>query len=359
LRVSGRHWQPLSRKRHRGDASVIWLWLGLAALALVALAIGGLHVYLFSSYLPFVVRIFQEKPLFTPPFGQPVADAEDVKLSTPDGLLLHGCYLRTPKRRKGVILFGLEFGSNRWGCVPYCEFLRNEGYDIFTFEMRGQGDSPVQPGYEPMQWITDFEVTDFTTALVYLKGRPDRDERGIGFFGLSKGGGVGLIVAAQDPYIRCCVTDGIFATLDTAVPYMQRWITIYTITRRLPRLIPTWYYRYAGRVALRQVEGERKCRYPELEEALPKIAPRPLMMIHGGADTYIKPEMARALFARAGQPKEFWLVEGAKHNQAMQVANGEYRRRILAFFDQYLAPAAACDVAIAGPTATPQAAIAP
>jgi hypothetical protein len=63
-------------------------------------------------------------------------------------------------------------------------------------------------------------------------------------------------------------------------------------------------------------------------------------MIHGQADTYIKPEMARALFARAQEPKELWLVEGAKHNQALQVAAEEYQRRVLAFFQTHLAQAA-------------------
>ena len=56
------------------------------------------------------------------------------------------------------------------------------------------------------------------------------------------------------------------------------------------------------------------------------------LMIHGGGDTYIKPEMAQALFDRAGKPKEFWLVEGAKHNQALHVAGDEYQRRVLEFF---------------------------
>ena len=51
-----------------------------------------------------------------------------------------------------------------------------------------------------------------------------------------------------------------------------------------------------------------------------KLAPRPLLMIHGGGDTYIKPEMALALFSKARSPKDYWLVEGAKHNQALAVA---------------------------------------
>jgi hypothetical protein len=60
-------------------------------------------------------------------------------------------------------------------------------------------------------------------------------------------------------------------------------------------------------------------------------------MIHGGSDTYIKPDMARGMFDRAGPPKEFWLVEGAKHNQAIQVAGEEYQRRVLDFFLENLA----------------------
>ena len=60
-------------------------------------------------------------------------------------------------------------------------------------------------------------------------------------------------------------------------------------------------------------------------------------MIHGGSDTYIKPDMARTVFARAEAPKEFWLVEGAKHNQAIQVAGVEYQERVLQFFLEQLA----------------------
>jgi hypothetical protein len=47
--------------------------------------------------------------------------------------------------------------------------------------------------------------------------------------------------------------------------------------------------------------------------------------------------MARALFERARPPKEFWLVEGAKHNQAIQVAGEAYHQRVLAFFQDHLA----------------------
>jgi pimeloyl-ACP methyl ester carboxylesterase len=303
--------------------------------AVVTLLLLLLHIHLRRNYMHWIVRIFQEKPLFVIPRGQPIADAEDVRLTTEDGVQLAGCYLRARTIRRGVILFGLEFGSNRWSCLPYCEHLLEDGYDVFAFELRGQGDSDCPADYHPLQWVTDYEVRDTRAAVNYLKARPDADERGIGFFGISKGAGAGLEVAARDSYIRCCVTDGVFATYTTLVPYMRQWYRIYQPTSR-QGLTPSWYYGMHGLIALRWIEQERNCRFVHLEKAIARLAPRPLLMIHGGEDTYIKPETTRMLFAIARQPKELWIADGARHNQALQSAGEEYRRRVLEFFNAHI-----------------------
>jgi len=323
---------------------VFWLWLSLGAVLSVplgvALALIYLYFYLVNRHLNFMLRVFQEKPLFIIPHGQRIADAEDVHVPTSDGLSLRGCYLHSLlPDRLGVILFGLEFGSNRWACVPYCRFLVENGFDVFAVEFRGQGESDAQPGYEPRQWVTDYEVDDLRAALAYLKARPDADPKGIGFFGISKGGGAGVIAAAEDPYVRCCVTDGMFSTRGTVVLYMRKWVAIISTRYWLQRALPQWYYGLFADTTLRRISRENHCHFPPLEQAVRRLAPRPLLMIHGGADTYIKPEIAQALFARARQPKEFWLVEGAKHNQALQVAGDAYRQRVLTFFQAHLANA--------------------
>src|SRR5947207_2760584 len=227
----------------------------------VAVYLSWLYFVLRRNYLHLMVRIFQEKPLFIIPRGQPVPGAEDVHFTTPDGLTLRGCYLRAPRQRRGVILFGLEFGSNRWSCIPYCEHLLEGGYDIFAFESRSQGDSDAQPGYDPLQWVTDYEVTDMRAALAYLKSRPDADPRGIGLFGISKGAGAGLQAAVDDPYLRCFVTDGVFATFTTLVPYMRKWFAIYNDHHIRQAMIPSWYYGLLGKTGLKQVEQERHCRF--------------------------------------------------------------------------------------------------
>jgi pimeloyl-ACP methyl ester carboxylesterase len=319
---------------------VLLFWLGLLLTGLPALAVLvwllGLYFYLCRKYLHLVVRIFQERPLFVVPRGQPVEGAEDVRFTTRDGRTLAGCYLRGRGARSGVVLFGLEFGSNRWSCVPYCEALLERGYDVFAFESRGQGDSDPQPGYEPLQWVTDFEVEDTRAALDYLGGRPDADPKGVGFFGISKGGGAGLVAAAADPRVRCCVTDGIFATYTTLVPYMRQWFRIYNRSEHFHGLLPSWYYGVVGLTALRLIQRQRGCHFPHLENALPRLDSRPLLMIHGEADTYIKPSMAEALYERVKGPKEFWLVDGAKHNGALALAGAAYERRVLEFFERHL-----------------------
>jgi predicted alpha/beta hydrolase len=315
--------------------------LGLALTCLVPFGIGvyliSLSIYLRVKYVKIMVRIFQEKPLFVVPRGEPLPEAEDVTFRSRDGVTLRGCYLTARQPRRGVILFGLEFGSNRWSCRPYVEHLLDAGFDVFAFETRNQGESGETPGYDPLQWVTDYEVADARAALAYLKARPDADPRGVGFFGISKGGSAGLFLAAADRTVRCCVTDGAFGTYTTLVPYMRKFFKLYNQRYGMQMILPSWYFGMFGLIGLMQIERKRHCHFPHLEGAMRRLR-QPLLMIHGEADAYIRPNMARALFGfAASATKDFWLAPDSKHNQALHEHSVEYRRRVLEFFEAHLA----------------------
>ena len=173
--------------------------------------------------------------------------------------------------------------------------------------------------------MTDYEVRDAKAAVAYLKSRPDADPRGVGFFGISKGAGAGLFAAARDPYVRCCVTDGVFAVYTTLVPYMRHWFRIYNNRILIQGLIPSWFFGLIGLTAVRRCRATTPLPLPASGARPAAVGSRPLLMIHGADDTYIKPEMARSLFRCASDPKELWIVEGAKHNQALTRG----RRRVL------------------------------
>jgi uncharacterized protein len=318
----------------------MWTALGLLLLLLPLLLIGGLVGYISyfvrKNLLGQLERGFVEKPLFIIPRGEPDPTAEDVRFPTAGGLRLQGVYFRTPVTpRKGVILFGIEYGSDRWSCRSYCDPLLAAGYDVFAYEPRNQGKSESIPGYEPLQWITNYEVEDARAALAYLKGRADKDPRGVGLFGVSKGANAGLALAAEDSWVRCIVTDGAFGLVSVMLPYMRHWIRIYNKNFLVHGLMPAWFYAHMARAGVRRVQRTLKVGFFHLEDVAENIR-QPLLMIHGEADSYIKVEMARALFRRAAGPKEFWAVSGAKHNQSISVAGDEYARRVVAFFDEQL-----------------------
>ncbi|HEY2787714.1 MAG TPA: alpha/beta fold hydrolase [Fimbriiglobus sp.] len=317
-----------------------WTWWTVWSVA-IAIPVFCALVYLAFTffrrqYLPNVVRIFEERPLFIIPRGNPDPSAEDVTFPSTDGLNLCGCFL--PARgepRRGAILFGLEFGSTRWSAGPYCERLRDAGYDVFAYEPRNQGDSDGQSDYDPLQWVTDRDAADAQAALEYLLSRPDSDGR-VGVFGISKGGSAGLLAAASHPAVACAVTDGAFATYTTMVPYMRRWISIYRPGTPSRNWVPDWFYGLVAMAAVREVAIKRRVRFPHVESVVKRFG-RPLLMIHGGADTYIKPTMAHKLgsYAKTGTA-EVWVVEKAKHNQALHVAGEEYHRKLVEFFDEHL-----------------------
>jgi dipeptidyl aminopeptidase/acylaminoacyl peptidase len=320
---------------------IFWFYVGLFLAVppiVVGLVLAVLYLYVRWKFMGQITRIFQEKPLFVIPRGEPDPRAEEVTITAADGLALRGCYFTTTAvRRRGVILFGLEFGSNRWACRQYCQSLLEAGYDVFAMEPRNQGESDRDPNYEPLQWVTDRDVSDMRAAVAYLRGRSDADPRGIGLFGISKGGSTGLIVAASDPWVRCVATDGMYGTHTTVVPYMQRWIQIYSGAYRIQRAVPTWFYGMIGTLSVKKVARNRGVTYPSVEKAAARLH-RPLLMIHGEGDTYIKPDMARKIFERAnGEPKKLWIVPNAKHNQALHIAGDEYNRAVVEFFDRHLA----------------------
>src|SRR5215207_2035757 len=166
----------------------MWTALGILFLCLPMLLVAGLityvYVYARRNMLENLVRGFVEKPLFVIPRGEPDPAAEEVRFPTAAGMHLQGVFFRAHARpRKGVIVFGIEYGADRWSCRSYCDPLLAAGYDVFAYEPRNQGKSDAVPGYEPLQWITSHEVADARAALAYLKGRADRDPRGVGVFG--------------------------------------------------------------------------------------------------------------------------------------------------------------------------------
>ena len=119
-----------------------------------------------------------------------------------------------------------------------------------------------------------------------------------------------------------------------------RWAEIYVSSERLWSLLPDWFFNLASWAARMRTQRRLHRKFANVERDIAKLAPRPLLMIHGAKDNYIGPDIARALFALAREPKELWIVPKAKHNRCREVDPQGYRDRVASFFRRY-APATA------------------
>ncbi len=302
-----------------------------------ALALVGVFlVYAAVRYAPIIGRIFEEKPMFLPLRLTAEPGGEDVRFSTSDGLELAGAYYgaQTPAR-VGVVVFCHEYLSNSWSFAPYTNSLRKMGYDVFTFDFRNHGSSAADPTYKPLQWVTDHELRDLQGALAYLRSRDDHDRAGFGLFGISRGGSAALLVAAEDPGVWGVITDGAFPTRGTMLAYILRWAEIYVSNRYLWRSMPIWVFKFLAWTARVRSERRLNCRFPDVERAVARLAPRPWLMIHGEKDAYIGPAIAQALFAEANDPKELWVVPRAKHNRCREMAPEAYAERVSGFLRRF------------------------
>ncbi|WP_435006009.1 alpha/beta hydrolase [Tundrisphaera lichenicola] len=298
----------------------------------VIAGLAGFLIYILIRYMPKVVRIFEEKPIFLPLRVPPTQDGENVRFRTRDGLHLAGTYLKArTSTRAGVVVFCHEYLSDRWSAKPYVDHLRDQGFDLFSFDFRNHGESPSDPEYKPLQWVTEHEVFDLQAALSYLRSRPDADPAGVGLFGVSRGGGTALCVASRDPQVWGVVTDGAFPTRGTMLSYILRWAEIYVGNPVFWKAMPVWIFEFLGWSARLRTQMKLHCRYSDVERAVARLAPRPWLAIHGQKDGYIGVDIAKALFERAGDPKELWIVAGAKHNRCREKDPATYLDRVSAF----------------------------
>ncbi len=304
-------------------------------LALVLTFLTVFVVYVIIRYSPIVARIFEEKPLFLPLRVKPPTDGEAVQFRTRDGLTLVGTYLptRTPSRA-GVLIFCHEFLSNRWSVTPYLDHLRDHGFDLLTFDFRNHGESAHDPKYSPLQWVTDHEVRDLHAAIAYLKTRDDADPAGFGLFGVSRGGGTAICVAARESAVWGIVTDGAFPTRGTMLSYIHRWAEIYVQSQWFWKIAPNLLFTFLAWTGRLRTQLRKGCRYENVERAVARLAPRPWLAIHGQKDAYIGVAIAQKFFSCARDPKELWIVPLAKHNRCREKDPVGYATRLIEFFER-------------------------
>lgn len=311
--------------------------LVLIAIVLTVLA---LELLFQLVVLKVALPIFESKPPFAAERHSPDHSAEAVTIPTSFGLRLQGSLFRAFQRPpRGLVLFCHELASDRWSALYYCEALLAAGFHVLAFDFRNHGDSDQMPGYEPIHWLTSFEVDDVLAAVRFIDSRPDLRHLPLTAFGVSRGGCAALMAAARCDAVRSVCTDGAYSCNEMLLHYTTRWGCLYFPERILQRL-PRWHVLTSLWLIRGMSQLRRGCKYANIEQALASLRNKPVFMMSGERDTYVIPSITLNLQDRTGQDEPgVWIVPGAKHNMARQTAEDEYDGRIIEFFSITSGPA--------------------
>lgn len=319
--------------------------------SIVTLAV-ALAIFILVRYVPIIARLFMNVTVRPGRDDGRRFEGEDVSFETADGVRLAGTFAppMAGAPRAPIIVFCHAFTENRHSAVRYAGFLREEGFRLFTFDFRAHGESGCPEGYTARQWVTEGEVFDVRAALRYLRSRPDTAGCRIAFFGISRGAVAALMVAGAEPSIAAVVSDGAFSTVRVLDAYIHRWAPIFVPSRTALRVTPKSVFHFYRNLALGLAQHRLGVKFLEIKPALKRLRANALF-IHGACDSYLDVAGAEEIRAAAAGPSDLWVVPDADHNEAVETAPEEYRRRIGAFFRESLG--AGAPAATARPATTP------
>jgi len=217
--------------------------------------------------------------------------ATDVWLRAADGARLHAWWIRQPDARVATLFLHGNAG-NITHRVDRIREITAAGSSLLLLDYRGFGRSQGRPSEKGL-------YADADAAYQYLLDNGHRPER-IVVHGESLGSAVAVDLAARRPCGGVVLEAPFTSAREVA-------------GRLLPLLGPLVVWTYDSKRKIGQIRA-------------------PLLVLHGDRDQVIAFDFGQSLFRAAPEPKSFWAIPGAGHNDIIQVAGHHYRRRLGEFY---------------------------
>jgi len=237
---------------------------------------------------------------------------QDVSFASADGTALTGWWLPAVGTARATVLHFHGKADSMSGHLKYVSWLPACGYNVFLFDYRGFGRSAGTPTPRGVH-------EDALAAVAYVRARGDVDSRRLVVLGQSLGGAIAI---------------------DAVASFGSSAFKAVAVESALSS------YRRVVRDKIAEMRGGTLLKWPlsvlvtnnrySPDKFVDKIAPTPLLIIHGTDDPGIPLYHAHRLYDRAREPKELWIVEGGKHLEALTTYGSVYRPRLVEFFDTAL-----------------------
>ncbi len=276
-----------------------YAFAGVTAVVILFLLGGRLMLEsLERQLIYFPTRVRQDAPTPRIPGASVV---EEVWLETADGERVHALYAEADAGLATLLFFHGNAG-NLYDRLDNVAGLVAAGFAVLILDYRGYGKSeghPSEPGLYEDGWA----------AYRYLTERRGVDPSRLVLFGRSLGSPVAVELGTREP-VGAIILESAFTT-----------------ARDLARV----HYGWLPGALLRSLthEFDSLAKVPRLRA--------PVLYVHGDADAIVPIEMGRRLHAAAPEPKGWYELQGAGHNDTLLVGGNEYYRFLTDFVRRYLA----------------------
>jgi fermentation-respiration switch protein FrsA (DUF1100 family) len=224
---------------------------------------------------------------------------QDIWFEAQDGVKLHGWYVPSDKAVATLLFFHGNAG-NITHRLENIFFLHHLKLNVFIFDYRGFGRSEGDPDEEGIR-------LDSQAAYDTLLTQPGVSVPSLFLFGRSLGAAFASYTASQNPAAGL-ILESAFTNADDMAD------------RMFPILPVGWF-----------ISSELNTQEHVAHLNVPKL------FIHGTRDTIIPYTLGRELYKGAAEPKEFYSINGAGHNNTYRVGGKEYFDAIKEFITRTLA----------------------
>ncbi len=221
---------------------------------------------------------------------------------TGEPVRLHGLWLAQADPRAPVLLY---LHGARWDVRSSAHRMRRMhemGFAVLGIDYRGFGQSSAGLPSESLA------LEDAQAAWRWLADRQPGAARYV--FGHSLGGAVAVHLATEVGDAAGLIVEGTFTSIPAVFSTFK------------------WGWLPVGPFITQRFDSARRIGQVKT----------PVLVVHGSEDRLISPELGRALYERAPEPKRWLLVEGGSHHSTNAVGLPLYRQALAELFGLGVTP---------------------
>ncbi|RCA10494.1 alpha/beta hydrolase [Enterococcus durans] len=308
------------------------LWIkiaiGMIIVIIVALLFAGNYFYNYAV-VPSEKDFLEDD---TPGTSQVVKETEAQKwfndkenrsywhLTSKDGLKLSAIYLPAATKSEKTVIAAHGYMGNAETMANYAKMFHDLGYNVLVPDARGHGES--EGDYIGFGWPERKDYVQWIHQIIEKEGSSQK----IVLYGISMGAATVMMTSGEKlpDNVKAIIEDCGYSSVSDELSYQLDDMfhlpafPLIPVTSLMTKVRAGYFFGEAS--AVDQLEKNK----------------RPMLFIHGDADTFVPYEMLDKVYDATKGPKEKYVVKGAEHAKAYSIDPEKYQTVVKDFLNKYV-----------------------